>query len=434
MGPRLLHPRLRRRAALVALALAPLLAGFGWQRAAEGDWSTSERAVLASLRIDRLGALPPDPSNAVADRPAAAALGRALFFDTRLSRDGRVSCASCHDPARQFQDDRPVGRGLADGARRTMPLADAARSPWLFWDGRKDSLWSQALGPLEDGAEHGSNRTRLVRQLMSHHRPAYEQVFGRFPALNDLPEDASPAGDPAERRAWAQMSESQRDAVNRAFANLGKAIAAYERTLSYGPSRLDQYLRAIETGDAAGRRQLDPDEVRGLRLFIGKGQCVTCHNGPLFTDQHFHNTGVPARRLSLPDPGRARAVARVQADEFNCLGRYSDAPPSACAELQFMASDEPGMVGAFKTPSLRNVALRPPYMHAGQLSSLEEVVSHYRRSPAAPLGASELAPAGRPQAGRQAVRLDDEEARLIVAFLRTLSGPIRETPAPEVKP
>lgn len=434
MDPRLIHPRHRRRAVLAAFALAPLLAGFGWQRAAEGDWSPAERAVLASLRIDRLGALPPDPSNAVADRPAAAALGRTLFFDTRLSRDGRVSCASCHDPARQFQDDRPVGRGLADGARRTMPLADAARSPWLFWDGRKDSLWSQALGPLEDGAEHGSNRTRLVRQLMSHHRQAYERVFGAFPAVPNLPEDASPAGDAHERRAWAQMTDAQRDAVNRAFANLGKAIAAYERTLSYGPSRFDQYARAVESGDAAGRSLLTADEIRGLRLFIGKGQCVTCHNGPLFTDQHFHNTGVPARRLAPPDPGRARAVARVRADDFNCLGRYSDAPASACAELQFMADDDPGLVGAFKTPSLRNVALRSPYMHVGQLASLEDVVSHYRRSPAAAIGTSELAPAGRPRDGRQAVRLDEEEARQVVAFLRALSGPIRETPAPEVQP
>jgi len=99
-----------------------------------------------------------------------------------------------------------------------------------------------------------------------------------------------------------------------------------------------------------------------------------------------------------------------------------------------MASDDPGMLGAFKTPSLRNVAQRPPYMHAGQMASLEEVVSHYRHSPPAAIGVSELAPAGRPREARQAVRLDDEEARQIVAFLRTLSGPIREMPAPEVKP
>lgn len=413
----------RRRAMLAVAALLPALAGFGWSRERDDVWSAAERAVLASMHLDRLGALPPDPGNAVAERPDAAALGRALFFDTRLSRNGQVACANRHDPARQFQDGRPVGRGLADGARRTMPLADAARSPWLFWDGRKDSLWAQALGPLEDDAEHGSNRTRIAQQLHAHHRQPYEQVFGAFPPLAGLPADAGPLGSPAQREAWARMSDAQRDAVNRVFANLGKAIAAYERTLRTTPSRVDRYVRAVETGDAAGRQILTPDEVRGLRLFIGKGRCVTCHAGPLLTDQHFHNTGVPPRTPGRPDPGRAAAVARVQADEFNCLGRYSDADAAACGELSFIAQS-PGLLGAFKTPGLRNVALRPPYMHAGQLATLEDVLAHYRQSPAAALGSSELAPAGRAQAGRQAIRLDDEEARQIVAFLRALSSPV----------
>ena len=99
-----------------------------------------------------------------------------------------------------------------------------------------------------------------------------------------------------------------------------------------------------------------------------------------------------------------------------------------------MAADDPGMVGAFKTPGLRNVELRPPYMHAGQLASLEEVVTHYRHSPAAAAGTSELAQAGRPRAGRQAIRLDEDEARQVVAFLRALSGPIHEKSTPEVQP
>ncbi|NCT83015.1 MAG: cytochrome-c peroxidase [Comamonadaceae bacterium] len=416
----------RRWAWIVLAALLPVLAGFGWSRGRDDGWSAAELAVLAGMRLDRLGALPPDPGNAVADRPEAARLGRALFFDARLSRDGRVSCASCHDPGRQFQDGRPVGRGIADGARRTMPIADAARSPWLFWDGRKDSLWSQALGPLEDGAEHGSNRTRIARQLHAHHRAPYEQVFGAFPPLAGLPDDASPVGTPEQRQAWERMSEAQRDAVNRVFANLGKAVAAYERTLASGPSRFDGYVRAVESGDAAGRQLLTPDEVRGLRLFIGKAQCATCHNGPLFSDQHFHNTGVPPRLPGQPDRGRAAAIARVQADEFNCLGRYSDADAAACGELRFVAADDPGMEGAFRTPGLRNVALRPPYMHGGQLKTLDEVLAHYRRSPPAAAGTSELAPGGKPSAGRLAIRLDDEESRQIVAFLRSLSGGVDE--------
>lgn len=428
-APRLIQggPRRLPWSLFATVTLLPALVGFGESLRRDDSWSASERAMLASMRLDRLGPVPADPSNAVADRPEAAALGRALFVDARLSRNGQVSCASCHDPGRQFQDGLPVGHGVGDGLRRTMPIPDAARGPWLFWDGRKDSLWSQALGPLEDGVEHGSNRTRIAQQLKEHHRQQYEKVFGAFPPLTGLPDDAGPVGAPSERQAWQAMSAAQQDAVNRVFSNLGKAIAAYERTLSYGPSRFDRYVRAVETGEAGGLGALAPDEVRGLRLFIGKAQCATCHNGPLLSDQHFHNTGVPPLQPGRPDAGRAAAVARVQTDEFNCLGRYSDARSEACGELRFVAADDPGMAAAFKTPSLRNVALRAPYMHAGQLRTLDEVVAHYRRSPPAALGTSELAQGGRPQPGRQHIRLDnDDEARQIVAFLRSLSGTIDE--------
>ena len=101
-------------------------------------------------------------------------------------------------------------------------------------------------------------------------------------------------------------------------------------------------------------------------MFIGKGQCVSCHNGPLFTDQHFHNTAVPPRDPANPDRGRAAAAAKVQKDEFNCLGRFSDAASAQCQELRFMVSADRVLEGAFKTPSLRGVSSRPPYTHAGQ--------------------------------------------------------------------
>ena len=218
--------------------------------------------------------------------------------------------------------------------------------------------------------------------------------------------------------------------MNRAFANLGKAIAAYERTLRYGESRFDRYARAVLAGEPDGRQALSAQEVAGLRLFLGKGQCATCHNGPLLTDQHFHNTGVPARDPARPDRGRAAATAAVLADEFNCAGRYSDAPPQGCQELRFMAVDPVAMEGAFKTPSLRNVALRAPYMHAGQLATLEAVVEHYARSPAAPVGHSELAHAGTGHAERQPIRLSAQERLDLVAFLRSLSGPIEERAPP----
>ena len=422
-------------AALLATALAlPALTGLCGSAADAprvDRWTTAEREVLASMTLDKLPALPPDPSNAFGDRADAAALGKRLFNDQRLSRDGRVACASCHDAQRQFQDGRPLGQGQGTGLRRTMAIAGAARDPWLFWDGRKDSLWAQALGPLEDGLEHGANRTQLAQQLQVHYRADYEAVFGALPgALTGLPADAGPLGTPEQQQAWRRMTEAQRETVNRVFANLGKAIAAYERTLSHGPSRFDRYVAAVQARDAEGLRALSSDEVQGLRLFIGKAQCATCHNGPLLTDQSFHNTGVAPRDATRPDRGRAPALAKVQADEFNCLGTHSDAPVQACEELRFMATSDPALEGAFKTPGLRGVAQRAPYMHAGQIASLDEVLAHYRRSPAAAAGHSELARDGMPVPGRQQIRLTEDEARQVVAFLGTLSGPVQEQARP----
>lgn len=425
------------RAALALLAAGAIsLAPTGSRAAPHSErWSDADKATLGSMLLSRLPAPPADASNAVETRPEAIALGKRLFADTRLSKNGQVSCASCHAPEREFQDGRPVGQGVGTGARRTMPIAAAAHSPWLFWDGRKDSLWSQALGPLEDAVEHGANRVQLVRLLEENYRTAYEAVFGSLPSLRGVPANASPLGSPEERRAWDAMSSAQREAVNRAFSNLGKAIAAYERTLTYAESRFDRYVAAVLKGDAAGQQALTAQELSGLRLFVGKGQCATCHNGPLLTDQHFHNTGVPPRDRLHPDRGRSPAVAKVRDDEFNCLGKYSDAGRGACQELEFIASGDPGMEGAFKTPSLRNVADRAPYMHAGQFASLEDVVAHYVRSPKAATGHSELAHGGSGHAERQPIRLDDEESRDLVAFLRTLSGPLLEGSRPvEVPP
>lgn len=389
-------------------------------------WSAQERATLASMRLKTAGARPVDPSNAHEQSAEAAALGRALFHDPRLSRNGQVSCASCHGANQQFQDGKPLGQGLATGQRRTMPIMGAAHSPFLFWDGRKDSLWSQALGPLEDGAEHGGNRVRLVRQVQEHHRAPYEAAFGPMPALGALPADASPLGTAAERAAWAAMPAPRRDAVNRVFAHMGKAIAAFERGIAYGESRFDRYTQATVDGDGHAQAVLSPQEVRGLRLFIGKGQCVTCHNGPLLTDHAFHNTGVPPLDRARPDPGRAEGLRQLLADEFNCLGPYSDARPEQCGELQFLATDDPGQLGAFRTPGLRNVAQRPPYMHAGQFAALEEVLQHYATSPTAALGHSELARPGERHAQRQSIRLSADDIRDVVAFLGALTGAVSQ--------
>ena len=390
------------------------------------SWTAEEKAVLASLGLKQLAPVPIDPSNAVEGKPAAIELGRRLFDDTRLSRNGAVSCASCHDPARQFQDGLPVSQGVGKGSRRAMPIVGVGHGTWLFWDGRKDSVWSQALGPLEDPAEHGTNRTRVAHLVAANYRRDYEAIFGALPRLDDLPDDAGPKGSAAEQAAWLAIDPRRRDDVSRVFANVGKAIAAYEKSLQHAPTRLDDYIDAVLRGDHAARGQLRAAEVRGLRLFIGKAQCVTCHNGSLMTDQQFHNTGVPPRDASHPDRGRAAATAAVRNDEFNCLGRFSDARPEQCQELRFMVADDPALEGAFKTPGLRGVAGRAPYMHAGQFGTLEEVVRHYVAAPHAAVGHSELThrhpgAAAPKHAERAPIELSEAEIADLVSFLGTLS-------------
>ena len=397
---------------LAGVALAQSYAGVRF-----AGWSADEMALLASLRLSTLEAPPADPSNRVQDSPQAAQLGQRLFSDQRFSGNGAVSCASCHQPQRQFQDGRKTGQGMASGTRRTMPLAGAAYSPFFFWDGRKDSLWAQALGPMEDAAEHGGNRLAFAHLMKAHYRADYEALFGPLPDLSHLPREGGPLGNEAQQAAWRGLSEAEREAVTRVFANMGKAIAAYEKTLTPGESRMDRYVEALQRHDPAGAELLTVQEKAGLRLFIGKGRCVTCHNGPLLSDQHFHNTGIAPRVAGVPDAGRRSAIARLRADEFNCLGKFSDAPPEQCGELRFLANADGASEGAFKTPGLRNVAQRAPFMYAGQLASIEEVIRHYATAPAAAAGHSELAP----------VALSDQEVAALAAFLRTLS----EDPAPQ---
>jgi cytochrome c peroxidase len=413
------------------LVAAPLVSGFAGGLSElvvvfRDRWNATDMGVLASLRLSQLPAAPQDPSNAVENSPAAVDLGKRIFNDVRFSGNQAVSCASCHDPKKQFQDGLPLGRGVGVGTRRSMPIAGAAHSPWLFWDGRKDSLWSQALGPLEDAVEHGGNRTRYAHLMQAHYRAEYEAIFRSMPDLASMPSDAGPGGSAAEKSAWNAMDTKAQSNVNRVFANMGKAIAAYEKTLSHGVSRFDRYVEGTVNGDPSAQLVLTPQEVNGLRLFIGKGQCVTCHNGPMFTDQHFHNTGVPPRDPAKPDHGRAAAIAKVQNDEFNCLGQFSDAKPAQCQELRFMVTDDPTLQGAFKTPSLRDVSLRPPYMHAGQLASLDEVIAHYIKAPAAVVGHTELGHGDIGHSKREPLRLSEQEIRDLALFLGTLSGSIQE--------
>ncbi|MDX8450252.1 cytochrome-c peroxidase [Mesorhizobium captivum] len=399
--------RLARVASLATLAALALLGGCG-----KPQFSDAEKKTIASLALNTLPALKADTMNQYADVPAAAALGSTLFFDVGMSRDGTVSCSTCHKIDRQFQDDLPQAVGVGRANRRTMPLAGVARDPWFFWDGRRDSLWAQALTPLENPLEQAGNRAAFAHYIKNRFGERYERIFGPLPDLSTVPANASPLGTDAEKAAWNAMPASQADDVNRVFANIGKAIAAFERSIEPQQTRFDRFAIDLATGaepqdDAA----FSPEETLGLKLFIGKANCVTCHNGPRFTDNAFHNTGVPPVKDLPPDRGRVDAVAQVQADPFNCFGKFRDGEASACRELRFMVKDGQQLVRAYKTPSLRGAATRAPYMHAGQFSSLDEVVAHYSKAPAAVEGVSEVHP----------LDLSDRERAALVAFLKTLS-------------
>lgn len=403
----------------VLLAVAATVTLAGRQR-----WSEEEIATLQSLSLSSLPPLPEDPSNRVADDPRAVALGHQLFFDTRLSANGEVACASCHAPDSAFTDGLPLSQGVGTTPRKSMTITGTAYSPWLFWDGRADSQWSQALGPLENPLEHGGDRTMYAHLIARHYRAPYEALFGPLPDLSHLPPSAGPVEDPQAAAAWAAMAPEDREVVTSIYVGIGKSIAAYERRILPGPSRFDRYVDALSAGDTErAEEHLDREEIAGLKLFVGEAGCTDCHNGPLFTNNEFHNTGVPARPGVPEDVGRALGAQQVLEDEFNCLGEHSDAEPRECSELRFVKAEGHELMRAFKPPTLRNVAEAAPYMHAGQFETLREVIEHYAAAPEAPAGHSELEP----------LNLSPAQLGRLEAFLRSLSAPLA-TPEELLRP
>jgi cytochrome c peroxidase len=401
--------------------------------------SDTDYAKLLTLRLTP-GVLPPDPSNIYADDVAAAQLGKRLFFEGGMSgplgpdnnsvqvgslgmagETGKVACVSCHDPARGGADLRssPGASSLGAGftGRNSPTVINAAIAPvWQFWDGRKDSLWSQALGPTESGVECNGNRLRTAHFIYENYRTQYEAIFGVMPNLADgarFPRDGKPG-----MSAWDGMAPESQGEINRVFANFGKAIAAYERrltSLAFEPSPFDRYL-------AGERDALTPAELRGAKLFVGRASCTECHRGPLLSDLSFHNIGAPqagGEHIPTVDEGRSGGVPSVRDDIFNLAGDYSDA--IRADHLPQVAT--PGDVGRFKTPTLRNVARTAPYLHNGVYRDLWDVMNHYNFGGATGRYSGEKDPAMAP------LLLTDIEMGDIVAFLESLSdGPALPTP------
>ena len=264
------------------------------------------------------------------------ALGRRLFGDKRLSRDGTLACVSCHNPKLAFSDGRSLARGIkgAEGTRNAPALINRGYGQAFFWDGRADSLERQALQPILNPIELGLTVPEL------------------------------------ENRTGMRA------------ADVAAALASYVRTIRSGDSRYDRYV--AETGT------LNILEKSGMEIFRGKGGCTACHIGPNFTDEGFHNTGVAWVDGRIIDDGR------------------------------FTVSGVTRHRGAFKTPTLREVARTAPYMHDGSLATLEDVVEFYSQGGRAN---PNLDPEIRPR------RFSPEEKRALVAFLKTLSGKVQEGPS-----
>ena len=351
------------------------------------DWTPAEIAAVASH-----GPWPPpsprDPSNRVSGNPAAIALGRHLFEDPRLSPSGQVSCADCHQAGKQWSDGRALGFGLAELDRRTPSLWNAGYQHWFAWDGAADSLWMQGLRAVLDPREMGGNAAGVGKLLRERAELAcaYRRAFGEAPGTDD----------------------------ERLLVDAGKAIAAFVETLVSPRTAFDDFRDALVTGDRIAATRYPPAAQRGLRQFVGRGNCAACHFGPRFSNGEFGDTGISFFLGSSVDPGRHGGVAALQASPFNLLGRHNDDATGTSATRTRHVERQHRNFGEFKVPSLRQVARAGPYMHNGSLATLEEVVKHYSE-----VSADRLHSDGVPLV--RALKLSGEESADLVALLRTLS-------------
>ena len=359
--------------------------------------------------IQRLSPLPeappPNPTNRVADNPEAAQLGQMFFFDTRFSKDGTVACATCHSPFHGFADVEATSLGAGRGTRNAPTLLNAAYNQWQFWDGRADTLWSQALGALEGEAEQAGTRLQYAHLIHRHYAADYDKVFGELPELEDttrFPVDGKP-GD----SAFDRMSAADQHAVNIVFANIGKAIEAYERLLISRNAPFDRFV-------AGDTEALSLEAKRGLKIFIGKGVCILCHDTPSFTNNEFHNLGVPQGELP-EDLGRFAGISELLVNPFNGGGIYSDDTAVASRILNFL-EPIPQHKGEFKTPTLRNVALTAPYFHTGEFPTLESVIEFNN------IGGTGGNFVGQREGTLEPLGLSEQEKVDLIEFLETLTG------------
>lgn len=335
--------------------------------------------------------LPPVPVPADNPQtPAKIALGDKLFHDARFSIDGSISCASCHDDKRAFTDNLAVSVGHhgLTGTRNAPTVINAAFYKSQFWDGREPDLEGQSKQPFINPVEGG----------LPNHQPILEIV----------------RTDPDYQTAFKEVFDTEGPQLT--IDHVAKAIASFERSIVAGNSAFDRFYFK---GDQAA---LTEQQQRGFKLFIGQGRCVSCHiieqDQALFSDSRFHNIGVGINAIQQDVPRLAEAFLEAKAkggdvDQMVLTDQKS-------SELgRFAVTDRFDDLGAFKTPTLRNIALTAPYMHDGSLKTLKEVVIHYNNGGVTPASAkvNDFLSGGIRPLNMSDAQLDD-----LVAFLQALTS------------
>lgn len=362
--------------------------------------TADDELELRAMQLTAADTLP-SPTNAVADDDRAAQLGRLVFFDKRMSLDGTVACASCHDPLAGFSDPRQLSLGveLRPGGRHSMPITAVAMQRALFWDGRADSLWSQPLQAIESDKEMDFTRSDVALFIAQNYAVDYQALFGPLPDLSAIPPRAKPG-----EASWDALSSTQQDAVQRIFANTGKVLEAYQRRITCIDTRFDRWTR--------GELELTSDERSAAARFVHQG-CIDCHAGPAFSDGKFHNIGIGSLTKE-PDRGAFSASDQVAMDVFNGAGPYSDDVARGALLLDELAAI-PRPLGAFRTPSLRGVTQRKSFGHLGHHKDLDDFINDVYNEPhmqATAVGTLD-----------ELVRGIDQRAGGVMPFLRTLECP-----------
>lgn len=361
---------------------------FGYQASiAEVVFSESELGFIESH-----GPWPPesvkDPSNLVSGNAEAISLGELLFFDTRLSRNRSISCATCHVPSNQFVDSRALAKGLAVGTRNTPTLLNLANQRWYGWSGGSDSLWMQNIRPIVSDLE-----------------------MGGLDALRDTVLNDALYRDTLKKLFSVSVAEATDDEI---LVMTGKLLAAYIETLVTGQTEFDQFRAALLAGDTEAMASYPEAAKRGLKTFTGRGRCSICHFGPGFSNQEFAEIAIPYFTAQGVDKGRYQGINQVKSSRYNLLGPFNDSKDQQVSRKTRFLRSRHDSFGQFRIPGLRSVARTAPYMHNGSLPTLKEVVEHYSHINVDRLhtdGESILKP----------LNLSDQDAADLTAFLESLN-------------